>query len=78
MNTHRILRIGALAAVVTAAPLTFSPGKGLVVQTACGQYEKTPSGGGTCCTAVSSVCIIDGVRVNYAYAKPWYDLGACG
>jgi hypothetical protein len=76
MNTHRILRIGALAAVLSAAPLAYSPEGGLAVQTACGQNELASAG--TCCTAESSVCIIDAVRVNFAYAKPWYDLGACG
>jgi hypothetical protein len=76
MNSHRALRVGALAAVLSAAPLAYSPERGLAVQTACGQNEV--ASGGTCCSADTSVCIIDGVRVNTAYAKPWYDLGACG
>lgn len=76
MSRDRLLRIGALAAILSAAPVAFSPEKGLVVQAACGQYER--AGDGPCCAAANNICISNGARVNNAYLKPWYDFGACG
>jgi hypothetical protein len=77
MSPARLLRLGSLAVALCAAPLAFSAERGVEVQAACGQGD-LQEGGGPCCTAENNTCISNGVRVNSAYLKPWYDLGACG
>jgi hypothetical protein len=67
MHTTTVIRATALAAVLTAAPLAFSPGTGIRQNAACAQTE-VDSGAGCCKQETGSICNNGSSdKMNYYY-----------